>query len=274
VSKATLMSGTAAPPPVRGSGQGLAVCVMLNRLKRHHGTPPAQARPLPLAPPTSGPVILRGLASTAGIDLGRHRFLPGSLSWDASGPIPVCLRNDKSRVVGEVKDLDYRSNGDLHVTARVDDAEAARLGGFSVCAHINEFEVRNPDDAEGYHVAVTAAELVEVTVTERPCNPEAVVQSREPDHHAEALACIARMQARIATLREILARQAARKEAETASIASPVLETSAEIAEVRPDLPRWPPRDSARLAQALRIKDGSGRGEIMYGSPSPVTFVK
>ena len=79
------------------------------------------------------------------------------------GKIPLLIRHDPKRVAGRILDLDYRPDGRLLLRARVDDPEAARMGGLSICATVLESEIRGEDSAF-FHFVITKAIVGEISV--------------------------------------------------------------------------------------------------------------
>jgi hypothetical protein len=132
---------------------------------------------MPLAPPADTPMILSGLASTTDVDRERVRFRArafDNVRW--ASDIPFLLRHDPAVVAGRIEDLCYDDRGNLLVRAKVDDPLARRMPAYSIRAEVLDYRI---DEAEAAAV-VTRASLVEISMTDRPCNPNAIVQSRYP----------------------------------------------------------------------------------------------
>jgi hypothetical protein len=54
------------------------------------------------------------------------------------------------------------------------------MGGFSICARIGAYEVREADDPERFHSLITRADPIEISVTDCPADPCCVVTRRYP----------------------------------------------------------------------------------------------
>lgn len=126
--------------------------------------------------PCHVPAILDGYASTPDIDLERVKFRPYCLGWRPWRLPPLYYRHDTSRVVGEISEL-YYDNGQLRVRATVTDDNAARCGAFSIAATITDYELRD-EDSPNFYAVVRSAWLDEISLTDVPCNPQALVIRR------------------------------------------------------------------------------------------------
>ena len=158
------------------TGSGLKA--RLAQLMRKHNVRPIERAPLPLAPPVAKPQIVEGIAASADLDADRMVFQRGSLSWpDDLGKLPLLARHEGERV-GRILDLDYDDRGVLRIRARVDDLEAARFGGWSICVSAIESEARNEDSPIGFHFVLSKARIDEISITPIPANPRALVTSR------------------------------------------------------------------------------------------------
>jgi hypothetical protein len=153
---------------------------------------------LPLTPPTSGPMILEGVAATCTLDCDRMRLVPGALD-PLPRRVPLWLHHDPTVIAGIVETLDYDINGILRVRARVEHPQARRLPAFSVGLRIIQCELVDADTPD-FHGVLHRAELVEVTVTDRPSNLDALVSNRIPaavgdvyTHTAAAMRCASRI---------------------------------------------------------------------------------
>jgi hypothetical protein len=134
-----------------------------------------EAQPLlPLAPPSDGPVLIRGIASRTEIDEMRTMLTPFALTWDALPPI--LLRHGE--VAGECLSLEYSSSGtELIVTARIDLEEARRMPALSINFLPEAYTFH---DGAFWHFRVSKARLVECSVTDRPCLRSALIERRCP----------------------------------------------------------------------------------------------
>ena len=164
------------------SGEAMAMQLELASLMRRHGYT-AKPHIVPLAAPSDHAVEISGLAATTDIDLGRQKFR----GWAFSNPClllsnypkpPLYWRHDETRTVGEITTLKFDHRGQLQISARVDDPLARRANAFSVGAKVLEYSLVD-DDTENFHALITRAEICEISLTDRPCNPNAVVRSRD-----------------------------------------------------------------------------------------------
>lgn len=158
--------------------RGRELKARLIALKHKHRVQLITRDPIPLAPATAVPQIVSGLAASTDLDSDRMLFAIGSLNWpDDLSRLPLLVRHSDT-VAGKVLSLDYRSDGKLLVSARVDDPLARRMPAFSIAATVIESEVRDEGSPSGFHFVVTKATLDHVAVTDRPANPHALVTSR------------------------------------------------------------------------------------------------
>ena len=124
--------------------------VELAQLSRRHGVTPGISCALPLAPPSSRPILISGVASAATIDQERMKFRPWSLGFLPWKPPPLLFR-------GEILEIRHDSHGRVIVQARVDHAEARRCSGLSVAATIERYELRDVDDPQNFSRADPAS---------------------------------------------------------------------------------------------------------------------
>jgi hypothetical protein len=101
------------------------------------------------------------------------KFRPWCFFWQGK---PKLLHRH-AEPAGEILDLCHDARGRLCVRARVTHPEARRCPAFSVGATIEKWELRNADNSHFYGL-VTQAIVDEISLTDRPCNPHAVVQLR------------------------------------------------------------------------------------------------
>ncbi len=163
------------------SGEAMRMRIELAKLGVRHGV---AARPcsIPLLDPIDGPVDVQGLASTSDIDLDRVAFRryafcnPCLLIKNYARP-PLLYKHDETQIAGEIDSLTYDEHGNLKIRAVVTHQEAKRCGAFSIRAKILAYELRETE-SRNFHAVVSDAEVVEVSLTDIPCNPRALVQSR------------------------------------------------------------------------------------------------
>jgi hypothetical protein len=147
------------------------------RLLRHErGVTLDPAPTLPLLDPAVGPLIMRGVASKAstrdfdGVVTAPRAFglLPVS--------VPLRLDHDDATDAGTIEELAYDADGSLLITARVTCPKALRRPAWSVAASIDEYVV----DERTATATIRRARLQEVSLVQNPCDPHALVSSREP----------------------------------------------------------------------------------------------
>ncbi len=153
----------------------------LARLAVRHGIA-AKPCSLPLFDPVDGPLDVEGLASTVDVDLDRARFRAYafcnlSLFLKGYALPPLLYRHDETQVAGEIDSLTYDEHGNVRVRCTVTHEQAKRCGAFSIRAKILAYELRETETRD-FHAVVTDAEIVEVSLTDCPANPRALVQHR------------------------------------------------------------------------------------------------
>src|SRR4051794_20762582 len=97
-------------------GQALRMRSDLHRLAQRHGVALADAVTLPLAPATSGAMVLEGFATTPDIDLTRLKFRPHAICWpplNRAAEVPLLYRHDHDQVAGIIESLSYDAGGRL-----------------------------------------------------------------------------------------------------------------------------------------------------------------
>lgn len=155
-------------------GQAWAMAVALARLARQHGgVPTPTPRPLALAAPAEGDLFVTGFASTPDVDFERVKCAPHSLSWSSS-LVPLLIRHDADQIAGVVDALNYDSAGRLSVRATLTHPLAKQMPAFSIAATVHSFTMRN-ENTPDFYAEVTKAVLDEVSVTDRPANPQALM---------------------------------------------------------------------------------------------------
>jgi hypothetical protein len=149
----------------------------LRLLQRRYGIAPTPHIVPPIAPVPYA-VVLVGTAATTDLDLDHMQLRP--FAFGALPPtVPLLLRHDPATVAGTVQELAYDHNGGLRVRVRVEHEEARRLGAFSVGARIIECMLAD-GDSERFRGVLERVELTEVSLTDRPSNPRALVVERIP----------------------------------------------------------------------------------------------
>jgi phage head maturation protease len=162
----------------RGTG-GLALTISLRKLMAKYGLRTENPPPLPLLEPIDAPSIrIRGYAATGDVDGDRHRFSPQS--WGRLDPskVRLLLKHDPNIIAGTVDTLELDAFGRLAVTCTVTHPLAQRMPAFSVGASIGKFTLRNPDSPTLFVGEIEQATLDEISLTECPGNPKAIVLER------------------------------------------------------------------------------------------------
>ncbi|MBR0848794.1 hypothetical protein JQ543_13660 [Bradyrhizobium diazoefficiens] len=148
----------------------------LAKLRERHQTAPPIVNRIPFTAAADGPMVLTGLAATNHVDLDRQRLRPYALAWLPWKMPPLLYRHDERQVAGRIDHLEY-VGGDLHITATVDHSIARRASCFSVGVTVHAFELVDPDSPD-FHAIILQGWLDEVSLTDAPANPRAVVMHR------------------------------------------------------------------------------------------------
>jgi hypothetical protein len=164
----------------------------LRQLQRKHQLVPAPHTVPPTAPVPHA-MIFEGVAATTDLDLDRMRLVPFAFGDKLPCNVPLLLKHDPTAVAGTVETLEYDSRCNLRVRARVEHPDARRLGAFSVGLRIVECELHDAE-SERFHGLLKRVELTEVSLTDNPSNPKALVERRIP---ASISDCYSLMQQRV-----------------------------------------------------------------------------
>jgi hypothetical protein len=151
-------------------GKALAMQMALQK----YGHAPATPHHIPLIEPTAGPLLVSGLASATTVDLQNTRFAPHAFG-QLPVQLPLLLKHDHNIIAGEVLALSYDRHGQVLIRAELTNELAKRMGAFSVSATVLDYVV----DSVGV-ATVTKAQLVEVSLTDRPANPDCLIHTRWP----------------------------------------------------------------------------------------------
>ena len=160
------------------TGQALKMKVELAALMRRHGITQVPYS-LPLAPATPCPMTLSGFASTNDIDAERMRFRGFAFGLLRPSCVQLLFKHDSSQPAGVVEKLSYDPYGRLQIECRVDHELGRRLGAFSVGCRIRSYAIHRADSAD-FYAEIEDAALEEVSLTDCPSNPRALVRSRFP----------------------------------------------------------------------------------------------
>lgn len=161
-----------------GAGLAMKMRLELGYYARRHGVPSANPINLPMAPPSERPIIITGIAASDRVDNERMAFRPFSLTYLPWRLPPLLFRHREP--AGTILKLAYDKFGRLIIDARVDHEEARRCNGLSVAATIEAYELRDHDDPNKFHAAITRADITEISLTPSPANPDCVVTMRGP----------------------------------------------------------------------------------------------
>jgi hypothetical protein len=159
------------------TGQALQMRLQLAQLAQKHRPPQTQPVIVPLLPPVDHDLIFEGYASTPDIDAERMRFAARCWMPIKKQNVPLFFRHDKSQIAGKIEDLRIDEKG-LYVRALVTHPDARRCNAFSIGATIHNYMLRDVDDSERFHALVTCSTLDEISITDRPSNPAALVKHR------------------------------------------------------------------------------------------------
>ena len=180
------------------TGLAMQMQLQLKTLMRKHGITPKPIL-VPLSPPPAVDdcaIDITGYASTTDVDLSRQKFRAYAFSnlclYLKGYALPKLLyRHDESQIAGTIESLSYDDRGSLKIRAEVRHAQAARCNAFSVGARFLEYEIVDADN-KNFHALIRSAEITEVSLTDAPCDPRALVQSR---HRATAMNAYRKTQA-------------------------------------------------------------------------------
>ena len=165
-----------ANPVTSISTTALEMKIKLLRLCDQHRIAPAPVI-IPLTEPIAHDVIVEGYASTPAVDLERTRVRPFALAFLSSKMPPLLYRHDATQPAGTILELAYKSREGLFIRAKVTHAMAKRCQGFSVGARVLRYSMVG-EHTKDFYAQVDLAELVEVDITDRPSNPQALVSHR------------------------------------------------------------------------------------------------
>jgi len=137
---------------------------------------------IPLTAPVDGDLIVEGFAVTSDLDGDRTRFRKYAFGYPLlfrHGYPPLLVRHDPQQIAGVIDELAYDLDGRLLIAATLTHPLAKRMGAFSISAKVNEYEIKDADTPD-FHAIINNAEISEISLTDRPSNPEALVMFRHP----------------------------------------------------------------------------------------------
>lgn len=136
--------------------------------------------PFRCPPRLDHPQVLEGYASTCCLDLDRVQMRRFAFGYPLPKDLPPLLfKHDVDQPAGRVQSLEYDDEGNLRIRAVVDHPLARRMGAFSIGAKVLDYEMRDAD-GENFYALISSAELVEISCTDSPANPRALVKHRYP----------------------------------------------------------------------------------------------
>jgi hypothetical protein len=161
-------------------GLALKMRLDLARLARDRGVKnvPSVEHSFPLLPPSSGPVIVEGVAAATSIDRQRMRLAPFAFGLLIRHP-PLLWRHNPDIRAGRILDLRYDEDGALLIRAEVSHPLAVRCGAFSIAGRILAYELKDTG-TDSFHALVSSCELTEISCTGTPANTDCVVLRRWP----------------------------------------------------------------------------------------------
>ena len=179
----------------------LGMRLALSRLRKSHGIATPEPVTIPFTPPTERAQVLTGHATTTTVDLQRQRFRGwcfGALNRQPYPPLYFKHQSERGEV-GAITNLEYDFDGALVVVVVATDPIARRANAFSVGATVKRFEIMDPASPD-YHAIITEAWIEEISLTDNPANPAAIVTHRRDvsaeaefdGHAATAITCISR----------------------------------------------------------------------------------
>lgn len=89
----------------------------------------------------------------------------------------MLYKHDPNQIAGQIQSLEYDARGNVRIVAEVDHELARRCPAFSVGAVVKAYELRD-EGSPNFHAVITEAEITEISLTELPANPFALVESR------------------------------------------------------------------------------------------------
>ena len=161
------------------TGNALAMRVQIKRLCVQHRVQPEPIK-IPLSNPTDHPMVLEGYASTDDLDLDRTKMRPYCFGYPlpkSCRAVPLLYKHDPTQVAGTIDELAYDELGNLQIWCTVTHPLAKRCGAFSIRATVNEYEICDADSPDFYAI-IKSATLVEISLTDTPSNPFALVMDR------------------------------------------------------------------------------------------------
>ena len=161
------------------TGNALAMRLKLTHLGVQHRVA-SQGEKLPLFDPTPHDMVLEGYCATDDLDHDRTKLRKYAFGY----PLlfrhrypPLYLKHDTSREVGRIDDLVYDELGNLQIWCTVTDHEAKRYPAFSIAATVNEYEICD-GTTKNFHALIKSATITEISLTDNPSNPFALVMDR------------------------------------------------------------------------------------------------
>lgn len=132
----------------------------------------------------NAPTIVHGFASTTDLDLERVQMRRYAFGLMPDINIPLLYKHREVEPAGSIRQLMYK-DGALWIEALVTHPVAKRCGAFSISAKVDDYTMMNRNRRDFYAV-INRASLREISLTETPANPFALVTHRYPAPHHDA----------------------------------------------------------------------------------------
>ena len=164
------------------TGNALAMRLKLKRLCVQHRVQPEPCK-IPLRDPSPHDMVLCGFASTDDLDLDRCKMRPYAFGYPLRPlrrqyrAVPLLYKHLPDQVAGKIEDLEYDECGNLCVWAVVTHELAKRCGAFSIRAVVLDYTMHD-SDTENFYAKINQADLTEISLTDNPSNPHALVMDR------------------------------------------------------------------------------------------------
>jgi hypothetical protein len=166
---------------------------------------------IPATSPPMGDLIVEGLATSRERPLDRIAIRPWAipiLPWQRDNPpVKLLYKHDVDQSAGVIERLEHDDFGRLRIRARVSHPFAKSCGAFSISTRVHRYELRDAE-TPNFYALVFEGELDEISLTDVPADPCALVLQRStpsaPDalgeSFAKALAHVDRLRAMVAAL--------------------------------------------------------------------------
>jgi hypothetical protein len=122
--------------------------------------------------------LLTGYAATFDTDLDRIAFGPHcfTFAWSPNNLPPLCWKHKD--VVGLIERIEITDKG-LAVTVKTGHPQARNAGAFSVAVTVHSYKIIDADKPS-FHARIVSCTIDEISLTDKPANPRALVDQRWP----------------------------------------------------------------------------------------------